>query len=274
MTPTARLALALLACALPPAWGQTAATATTADAQPHIAQAWALYRQGLGTEFEDVTVQVQRPAQPPDTKQLSRWTRFSDQGDRVLIKFQAPASDRGLGLLIHRKAAPDASPSTADSPRHTQMWLRQPSWPQARKIAADRESRYFGGTDLNFEDNRQLLGEAVAEFQYRHLPPGGPGWLVEATPRDGTTSAYGKRWIRLSPEHAVTEIQYFDPQGRLIKTQRHENIRHDSSGRWRADRVVVHNLQENSQTVFSIQERRQGQALPDRLFNPQHLSEE
>lgn len=258
MTPTARIALALLAGALHSAQAQP-----TDDAHQRVAQAWSLYRQGVSTEQEQVTVQVQRPDQPTDTKQLTRWTRFSDQGDRVLIKFQAPSSDRGLGLLIQR-----------DAQRNTQMWLRQPSWPQARKVAADRDSRYFGGTDLSYEDNRQLLGEAVADFHYRHLPPQGPGWLVEATPREGTTSAYGKRWIRLTPTHAVADIQYFDRQGRLLKTQRHDQIQQDAQGRWRADRVVVDNLQERSQTLLSIQERRLGHPLPERLFTPHHLSEE
>ncbi len=212
-------------------------------------------------------MRVTRGAQAAETKTLTRWTRFQDQGDRVLIKFSEPAADRGLGLLIAH-----------DGEHSRQMWLRMPSWGQARKIAGDREARYFGGTDLSFEDNRQLLGEAVADFNYRLLRSDASGWQIEATPREagsgGAISGYGRRLMQLAPTYAVTEIQYFDRNNALIKVQRNEDITVETSGRWRAGRIAVDNTQEGSRSVFEITARRIGAALPERLFAPAALVEE
>lgn len=241
------------------------------NASALVTEAWARYRNGVGTEQEQVRVRVSRGAQVAETKTLTRWTRFQDQGERVLIKFSEPAADRGLGLLIAH-----------DGERSSQMWLRMPSWGQARKIAGDREARYFGGTDLSFEDNRQLLGEAVADFSYRLLRSDANGWQIEATPREagsggvisGTTSGYGKRLMQLAPTYAVTEIQYFDRNNALIKVQRNEDITVEPSGRWRAGRIAVDNTQEGSRSVFEITARRIGAVLPERLFAPAALVEE
>ncbi|MDT8997904.1 outer membrane lipoprotein-sorting protein [Paucibacter sp. APW11] len=234
------------------------------DASSLIQEAWARYRLGGGTEQESIKLRMERPKQAAELKQLSRWTRFQAHGERVLIRFKAPQEDRGLALLISRDSS--AEPS--------QMWLRMPSWPQARRISADRENRYFGGTDLSFEDNRQLLGEAIAGFQYKLLKSSPEAWQIEATPREGTSSAYAKRRITVSAGSlAVTEILYFDAEGSLLKTQRQEEIKLEPSGRWRAGRVIVDNHKEARRSVFEIEQRQFGAALPERLFSPAGMVE-
>ncbi len=243
--------------------GQVASPASDFTAAQHMALAWAHYRQGVSTEQEHMQVRVTRPGQAPEVKTLTRWCRLSPEGDKVLVRFSAPAADKGLGLLIVR--APQ---------RDTQMWMRQPSWTQARRIAADREGRPFGGTDLSFEDNRQLLGEAVADFQYRILAQEGSGWLIEALPREGVTSAYGMRHIRLTPQHAVAEIRYFDRQMRPLKTQRHDGLDVAPGGRWRARSITIDHHQDPSQTVLEVVQRQLNPTVVDRLFTPATLAED
>lgn len=259
------------------AWAQAAPDAPAAEsrtaAAQHVARAWALYRQGVATEEEQMQVHLTRAGQPTETKALTRWSRLSPEGDQVVVRFSAPAADRGLGLLILRSGATNAHSTTGGQPGSRQVWLRQPSWGQARRIAADREGRPFGDTDLTFEDNRQLLGEAVADFHYRLLPQQDPGWLVEARPRDGIPTAYGMRHIRLTPQHAVAEIRYFDPQLRPLKTQRHDGLEVDASGRWRARTVTIEHHQDRSQTVLELTRRLLNPPLADRVFTPGFLTE-
>ncbi|NJM44180.1 MAG: outer membrane lipoprotein-sorting protein [Brachymonas sp.] len=209
-------------------------------------------------------MRVERTGQAPEIKTLTRWSRYSAQGDRVTIKFNEPAADRGMGLLIAREPG-----STAAS----QMWLRMPSWPQARRIAGDREARYFGGTDLTFEDNRQLMGEAVADFNYRTIKADAQGWLIEATPKQAGSSGYAKRLIQLSAQRAVVQIQYFDLDGSPLKTQRHEGLLVETTGRWRAGVVLVDNHKEGSRTRLEISKRDLSQAVPERVFNPNFLGD-
>lgn len=228
-----------------------------------IARSWSLYRSGVQTELEQIRVRVERPQRQPELKTLVRWTRFSSEGDKVRVQFTEPALDKGLGLLVIRQTQVAAS--------STQMWLRMPSWTQARRLSGDRENRYFGGTDLTFEDNRQLLGEAVADFDYQMLAAEPTGWRIEARPKPGVLSAYGKRIIQLTPALAVERIDYHDLQGRLLKVQRHPQLQLEGSGRWRPLQVVIDNLQEDRRTVIEITQRQFDPDTGTNRFNPDDL---
>jgi hypothetical protein len=230
-----------------------------------VAKAWMQFRQGVTMEQEQIKLRIERTQQAPEIKSLTRWSRFHAQGDRVMIKFNEPSNDRGMGLFIQREAA-NSQPSS--------MWLRMPSWPQARRIASDRENRYFGGTDLTFEDNRQLMGEALEEFDYRHIKTEAAGVWIEATPKTANIiSGYGKRMMLISPQNAVLQIKYFDRDGKPLKTQRHEDITHDSNGRWRANVIEVVNHQEGSRTRLEITQRQLGSHVAERIFSPNFLTE-
>ena len=249
--------LAGLACGAWSAWG------APPDPAQLIARSWSLYRSGVQTELEQIRVRVERPQRQPELKSLVRWTRFSSEGDKVRVQFTEPALDKGLGLLVVRQAQAAGN--------GTQMWLRMPSWTQARRLSGDRESRYFGGTDLTFEDNRQLLGEAVADFDYQLLAADPTGWRIEARPKPGVLSAYGKRIIQLTPALAVERIDYHDTQGRLLKVQRHPQLQLEGSGRWRPLLVVIDNLQEDRRTVIEITQRQFDPGTIANRFNPDDL---
>ncbi|RUP32165.1 MAG: outer membrane lipoprotein-sorting protein [Curvibacter sp.] len=229
-----------------------------------IGQSWSLYRSGVQTELEQIQVRVERPQRPPEMKSLVRWTRFSSEGDKVRVQFKEPALDKGLGLLVLQPARSAGTPA--------QMWLRMPSWTQARRLSGDRESRYFGGTDLTFEDNRQLLGEAVGDFDYQMLSAEPSGWRIEARPKSSVHSGYGKRIIQLTSALAVERIDYHDLQGRLLKVQRHPQLQVDASGRWRPLQVVIDNLQEDRCTVIDITQRQFDPGTAASRFNPDDLS--
>jgi hypothetical protein len=239
------------------AWG------ATPDPAQLIAQSWSLYRSGVQTEVEQIRVRVERPQRQAELKSLVRWTRFSSEGDKVRVQFTEPALDKGLGLLVLRQGKAAGAGA--------QMWLRMPSWTQARRLSGDRESRYFGGTDLTFEDNRQLLGEAVADFDYQMLSAEPNGWRIEARPKPGVLSGYGKRVIQLTPALAIDRIDYHDTQGRLLKVQRHPQLQLDGSGRWRPMQVVIDNLQEDRRTVIEIGQRQFDPATAPSRFNPEDL---
>lgn len=235
------------------------------DAAQLVSKAWAQFRQGVALEQEQIKLRIERAQQAPESKSLTRWSRFHAQGDRVAIKFNEPSNDRGMGLLIQREAS-TAAPSS--------MWLRMPSWPQARRIASDRENRYFGGTDLTFEDNRQLMGEALEEFDYRQIKTEAAGVWIEATPKaTNANSGYGKRSMLISPQSAVLQINYFDRDGKPLKTQRHEGIAVEPNGRWRANVIDVVNHQEGSRTRLEITQRQFGANIAERIFSPNFLAE-
>lgn len=190
------------------------------NAAQRISALWQRYRQGVETEQETVNLLL-NSATGSERKRLQRSVRYRPDGFVCLVRFAEPALDKGLTLLIDQQG------------RSTQMWLRMPSWGQARRVAADREARSFGGTDLSFEDNRQLLGEAVADWAWRTLDDG----RIEAS-QARMPSGYGRRLLRLGADGLLHEIQYLDTQGRLLKTQQLERLSLQGE-RWRADAMRV-----------------------------------
>lgn len=244
-----------LLCALAPLLCSLPALALPQDPSAIVQEVWSRYRQGGGVEQESVRLRIEREGQATEQKLLNRWTRFEPQGEKVLVRFAEPSADRGLGLLIVREAGSGS-----------QMWLRMPSWPQGRRIASDRESRYFGGTDLSFEDNRQLLGETLADWRYTLVRSSPDGWVIDAQPREPGLSAYGRRRLSITPAYAISEISYYDPSGELIKIQRHEALSVEPSGRWRANRINVENRREGRRSLFEVEQRRFGVVLPERQW--------
>lgn len=231
------------------------------DARAAIAHAWQQYQSGVHTERELAEVQVTQAGQILPTKLLWRRIRYGEQGQRVSVKFIEPTADLGLALLIERNiSAPD------------QVWLRLPSWSAARKIAGNRETRYFADTAFTFEDNKQLIGEQTALFDYRYASQGANGAVVSATPKAGTASGYGRRDITLNNQGVPVRIEYFDDSAQAIKTLVFEELNYPAPGRWRADRIVLRQ-RDGSQTALKVRKRLFNEALGERVFSQTYMME-
>lgn len=247
-----------LACAA--AWPM-ASHAAEQDARGAIARAWQQYQAGVQTERELVEVQVTQAGQALPAKLLWRRIRYGEQGQRMSVKFLEPLADLGLALLIERNtSAPD------------QVWLRLPSWSGARKVAGNRETRYFADTAFTFEDNKQLIGEQTALFEYRYASQGAGGAVVSATPKAGTASGYSRRDIALNSQGVPVRIDYFDDGAQALKTLTFEELSYPAPGRWRADRIVLRQ-RDGSQTVLKVRKRLFNEALGERVFTQAYMME-
>lgn len=239
----------------------TIAWAAEPDARGAVVRAWQQYQSNVQTEEELIEVQVTQPGQQLPTKLLWRRIRYGEQGQRVSVKFVEPVADLGLALLIERNtSAPD------------QIWLRLPSWTSARKVAGNRETRYFADTAFTFEDNKQLIGEQSALFDYRYISQGAAGAVINATPKSGAVSGYVRREITLNSQGVPTRIAYFDDQGPPLKTLSFEQLSQNAQGRWRADRIVVRQ-RDGGQTVLKVRKRLFNGAVSDRIFTQAFMTE-
>ncbi len=105
----------LLLCLLLPC-SQSGAVDTEMTAATVINQSWQRYRQLAAAEQEQLVLTVTRAGEAGQQKQLTRWTRYVQSGEQVVLKFASPAADAGLGLWLDR-----ANRSAQ------QIWLRMPS---------------------------------------------------------------------------------------------------------------------------------------------------
>ncbi|WP_342120638.1 outer membrane lipoprotein-sorting protein [Pseudoduganella sp. OTU4001] len=241
-----------------------AAAAAHADDSAHaaIAKAWQQYRSGVESEQELVEVQVIQAGQAQPNKMVWRRVRYGEQGQRLAIKFVQPAADLGLGLLVERNA------NGGD-----QVWLRQPSWTSARRIAGNRENKYFADTAFTFEDTKQLIAEPTSQFDYRYISQGAAGSMVAATPKPGTASGYARRDIALNAQGVPLRIDYFDAGGKLLKTLSFEELEFPAPGRWRANRIVMTLALDASRSTLIVHKRQFNIPLAEQMFSVQNLLE-
>jgi hypothetical protein len=227
-----------------------------------INKSWQLYRSQTAAEAEQMDLTITRYGEASQHKSLQRWTRYFADGEQVVIKFDTPTADRGLGLWID-----------GTDRQQQQLWLQLPSWYQPRRMDATAVQQYFAGSDLTFEDHRQLTGEDTSQFRYRLLSTSKSGWWLEAVPLNPATSAYSRREIWLNADHAITQINFFDQQGQLQKSLKNQLLQRYDNGGWRPNRIEVENLQEQRLSVFQIVERRFDNTNAERMFSQEVLGE-
>lgn len=235
--------------------------AVAEEAAAIVAKSWTLFRQAT-SEQETITVDLRSSDGDRSRKALKRWTRYDAAGgeDRVMIKFFEPAVDLGLGLLIWRHRADNDD-----------QWLNLPSLSRKRRIATADQEKYFAGTDLTFEDTRQLMGERTADFVYRFLSRTDAGAVIEAKPRPEVATGYGWRSITINPSYAITRIEYYGPNGALIKVQENQEIEQATNGRWRPLRITIDNRALKRITVLTTTERSFHDVVDDSVFSTSFL---
>jgi hypothetical protein len=232
------------------------------DARTAVDKAWQQFQQGVQSEQELVEVNVVQGGQPLPAKLLWRRVRYGERGQRLSIKFVEPTADLGLGLLVERNL------SGGD-----QIWLRQPSWTNARKISGNRETKYFADTAFTFEDTKQLVGEQTDLFEYRYVSQSAAGAVIAATPKPGTISGYGRRDISLNAQGVPVRTDYFDGAGLPLKTLSFEELSYPAPGRWRADRIVLKQTRDGGQSILKVRKRSFNMALSERMFSLPYLLE-
>ncbi len=231
-------------------------------AEKLIAKSWELYRQ-TGNEKEQVAIAMDYYDGRKEEKALTRWTLYDKSSkDKTTTVFSKPAADNGLGMLIWRNQSGD------------EQWLKLPSLTNVRKISVSDQGKYFGGTDITFEDARQLIGERVKDFNYRLSKDRGEIKTIEALPKPGIETAYGKRMIDINSKLSIVKIDFFDKNGQLIKTLTNENITVNKNGLWRADKMIIDNKLLKRKTLMTITDRQLNGKLPANVFTKDFLNSE
>jgi hypothetical protein len=226
-----------------------------------VAKSWKLYRQAEN-EKEDVVVTVEYKDGRKDEKQLTRWIKYDPSGeDKVMIKFSKPAIDEGLGLLIWRH------PDKGDD-----VWLKLPSLSQERRISVADQTKYFAETDFTYEDSRQLIGERIKDFVYRFLEHKDGVRVIEAVPKPGAETGYGKRVLHINPQWVFLKAEYYGKNGGLLKIQTNSQIDLGEGGRWRIKQTEVDNFLLKRKTIMVVTDRKIDTNLSAEVFSRKFLT--
>ena len=253
-----------------------------ADGTPLVADAWARFRSVRSEREELVFLIVSAPQAARFSradadavlhgganvthKRAVRTVRFADDGhDKIHVLFSAPPDDAGTGFLIWRQ------PGLAQD----DQWVFVPGLPNARRISAS-STQSFMGTDLIYEDVRELAGERTERFAYelagQEPVDGRTCTLVVATPRPGVSSAYSSRKIWFDGEsHLPLQIEFYDEPGHLRKIMRTGAPHAITPTAYRADFTEVRDLTLDEVTLILTTQRTVGVDLPAAMFTQDYL---
>ena len=99
------------------------------------------------------------------------------------------------------------------------------------------------------------------------------GWWIEATAKNPSDSAYGKREIWVDRDYAITRIDYFDQQLALVKTLQNRKLQKFPDGGWRPDLMEMRNQQEARHTVLQVKARQVDSNIAGQIFSQEFLGD-
>ncbi|MCB1905878.1 MAG: outer membrane lipoprotein-sorting protein [Rhodocyclaceae bacterium] len=157
----------------------------------------------------------------------------SDDGDKTVAVFDQPADLAGSAVLTHSHAL------SADD-----QWLYLPAVRRVKRISSRNKAASFMGSEFAFED---LSAWEVRKYSYRYLREeafdGADCFVVENTPAY-EDSGYSKQieWVDRTI-YQPRKLEYYDRQGRLLKTMVFKGYRQYLGRHWRPAEQIMENHQ-------------------------------
>ncbi len=160
---------------------------------------------------------------------------------RSLIRFNSPPDVRGTAFLTHQKEGDD------------DQWLYLPALDRVKRIAANKRSGNFVGTEFTYED---LGGRRVADYTHRFLREesldGETVDVVESRPTS-SHSGYSRIVSWVSRERAVLmKAEYYDRKERHLKTSRSEGFHQPDGQHWRFRTATMENHLNGKSTTLEV----------------------
>jgi hypothetical protein len=203
------------------------------------------------------------------SRKLLRLDKKMDGKSSTLIRFQAPAAVRNVGLLIE-----DTGAAIND------IWSYTPATKSLRRVAGSQKQNWFMGTEFTYEDFEDYKLKSYRFEQVDTLAPC-LRWarcaVVDATPHaaaETQASGYGKKryYIELSSHYPV-QVEYFDRQGDLAKRLTTEALKsHGSYARPQAQ--TMWNATNNRKTRLVVTALTINSGLTDSQFTQRALRNE
>lgn len=185
-----------------------------------------------------------------------------DDGDKTLAFFDKPADLAGTAVLTYSHAlVPD------------DQWLYLPEVKRVKRISAQNKAALFMGSEFAYED---LSSWEVKKYKYRYLRDetldGNECFVVENTPAYAD-SAYSKQieWVD-KRIYQPRRLDYFDRQGRLLKTMTFSGYQQYLGKHWRASEQLMQNHQTGKATQIVWGPYKFKTAIHESEFTPEALT--
>ncbi|MEQ8705862.1 MAG: outer membrane lipoprotein-sorting protein [Phaeodactylibacter sp.] len=186
------------------------------------------------------------------TRTLRQHILRTDEGEytyNLLLEFISPQDVAGTSTLTLQHEQKD-----------DEQWLYLPALRMSKRISPSKKSDRFMGTEITYEDLSGYLSEPIDDYKYTLMVEeavnGRPAYKLEALPRQGVRTQYGKRhlWIDKAT-HLMAKTLFYDHKGKLLKTYQATDIRPiGSGGHYRAHQIKMENVQTGNTTVVQYKD--------------------
>ena len=185
-----------------------------------------------------------------------------DDGDRTVAVFDKPADLAGSAVLTYAHAlVPD------------DQWLYLPEIKRVKRISSQNKAALFMGSEFAYED---LSSWEVKKYRYKYLRDetldGRDCFVVENVPAYAD-SAYSKQieWVDKEIYHP-RRLDYYDRQGRLLKTLTFAGYQQYLGKHWRASEQLMQNHQTGKATQVLWGPYKFKSDIHESEFTPQGLA--
>jgi outer membrane lipoprotein-sorting protein len=171
-----------------------------------------------------------------------------------LVRFLEPADVKGIGFL-----------DEGDD----KMYLYLPALHKVRRIAGHVKNENFAGTDFAFQDLQ--AGEFSERVDAKSLTEDDAHYIVEAVPRPGTDSKYGKLILHIrKSDFLFDKIEFFDESQTLWKLFTRDDFR--PVGKYtQSYRVLMKDLKAEHSTEMTVLDLKVDVGLKDSFFSQRQL---
>lgn len=182
----------------------------------------------------------------------------------VLVRMQTPKDLKGTSLLATYKNGKE------------EKWLYLPSSKQTRRLAStSSESNSILGSELNTEDFNINTETSAKNTLKKEAQIKGEKFYVIESDVNAVSGHYSKvvSYIAVN-EFLPNKSEAYDKRGKLLKVIDFSDYQKVGTGKWRAGKIRIRNVQNNRATEIALSNIKVNQDLKPSEFTPKALTDE
>lgn len=192
----------------------------------------------------------------------SKFLEVPEDGEKSLTIFDTPKDVKGTAFL-----------SVTHKMKDDDQWLYLPALKRIKRISSSNKTSSFMGSEFSYED---IASQEVEKYTYKWIKDevydGSECFVVEFYPVDKKYSGYSRMvyWIDKS-EYRTLKVDYFDREGRFLKTLTLKDYKKYLDKYWRAGVMNMANHKTNKSTQLILKKQAFRTGLKDSDFNKNSL---
>lgn len=217
-------------------------------------------------EQSDLTMKLINKRGKERKRKVVLYSKTDNQNnDKTLIRFQAPADVKGVGLLSIEEGG------------QKNQWLYLPALKRVRRISSSEKTDSFMGSDFSYEDIEQ---NDLNNYKYSLLREenfdGVMCYVIRSIPVDEQVkqeTAYSKSdvWVR-KDNYISIKVNFYNKKGDLIKIMNSNDIRPvEGTDKWRAHFIEMQNVNTGHRTELLYKNIIINQGVADKYFTQRYL---